>query len=59
MNSSQSMRKRRVLMLDDLLDDIQEVLKKYSGTDWEIMDIDFAEGGAVFTVSAGNISEEE
>tara|TARA_Y100000389_G_scaffold116295_1_gene113438 strand:- start:1552 stop:1701 length:150 start_codon:yes stop_codon:yes gene_type:complete len=42
-------------MLDALLDDIQEVLKKYSGTDWEIMDIDFADGGAVFTVSAGQL----
>ena len=46
-------------MLDALLDDIEAVLKKYSGTDWEIMDVDFAEGGAVFAVSAGNISEEE
>ncbi len=49
------MKKRRLLMLDALLDDIQEVLKKYSGTDWEIMDIDFADGGAVFTVSAGQL----
>ena len=46
-------------MLDNLLDDIEEVLKKYSGTDWEILDVDFADGGAVFTVSAGNISEED
>jgi hypothetical protein len=53
------MKKRSLLMLDNLLDDIEAVLKKYSGTDWEIMDIDFADGGAVFTVSAGNISEEE
>jgi hypothetical protein len=45
-------------MLDNLLDDIEAVLKKYSGTDWEIMDIDYADGGAVFTVSAGNITEE-
>jgi len=46
-------------MLDNLLDDIEEVLKKYSGTDWEIMDVDFDNGGAVFTVSAGNIKESE
>jgi len=46
-------------MLDALLDDIEAVLKKYSGTDWEIMDVDFSDGGAVFTVSAGNISDEE
>jgi hypothetical protein len=46
-------------MLDNLLDDIEEVLKKYSGTDWEIMDVDFSDGGAVFTVSAGNIKESE
>ena len=46
-------------MLDNLLDDIEAVLKKYSGTDWEILDVDFADGGAVFTVSAGNISEED
>jgi septum formation topological specificity factor MinE len=46
-------------MLDNLLDDIEEVLKKYSGTDWEIMDVDFDDGGAVFTVSAGNIKESE
>ena len=58
MNSSQSMKKRRMLMLDALLDDIEVVLKKYSGTDWEIMDVDFSDGGAVFTVSAG-IKEEE
>jgi hypothetical protein len=45
-------------MLDNLLDDIEAVLKKYSGSDWEIMDVDFADGGAVFTVSAGNITEE-
>jgi hypothetical protein len=45
-------------MLDNLLDDIEAVLKKYSGSDWEIMDIDYADGGAVFTVSAGNITEE-
>jgi hypothetical protein len=45
-------------MLDNLLDDIEAVLKKYSGTDWEIMDVDYADGGAVFTVSAGNITEE-
>jgi septum formation topological specificity factor MinE len=52
-------KKRRLLMLDNLLDDIEEVLKKYSGTDWEIMDVDFDNGGAVFTVSAGNIKESE
>ena len=46
-------------MLDNLLDDIEEVLKKYSGTDWAIMDVDFDDGGAVFTVSAGNIKEDE
>lgn len=46
-------------MLDDLLDDIETVLKKYSGEDWEIMDIDFADGGAVFTISAGSITDEE
>jgi septum formation topological specificity factor MinE len=49
-------------MLDALLDDIEAVLKKYSGTDWEIMDVDFDQGGAVFTVSAGNLgvdNEEE
>jgi hypothetical protein len=46
-------------MLDNLLDDIEAVLKKYSGSDWEIMDVDYADGGAVFTVSAGNITEEE
>ncbi len=40
-------------MLDDLLDDIEAVLNKYSGSDWEIMDVDFSDGGAVFTVSAG------
>ena len=45
-------------MLDALLDDIEAVLNKYSGTDWEIMDVDYADGGAVFTVSAGNITEE-
>jgi septum formation topological specificity factor MinE len=52
-------KKRRLLMLDDLLDDIAAVLKKYSGTDWEIMDVDFDDGGAVFTVSAGNIKDSE
>ena len=46
-------------MLDDLLDDIEQVLKKYSGEDWEIMDVDFADGGAVFTISAGSITLEE
>ena len=46
-------------MLDKLLDDIEAVLKKYSGSDWEIMDVDFADGGAVFTVSAGLKEEEE
>ena len=46
-------------MLDNLLDDIEAVLKKYSGSDWEIMDVDFSDGGAVFTVSAGNISDED
>ena len=46
-------------MLDALLDDIEVVLKKYSGSDWEIMDVDFSDGGAVFTVSAGNIKEDE
>ena len=46
-------------MLDNLLDDIESVLKKYSGSDWEIMDVDFADGGAVFTVSAGLKEEEE
>jgi hypothetical protein len=45
-------------MLDNLLDDIEAVLNKYSGSDWEIMDVDFADGGAVFTVSAG-LKEEE
>jgi septum formation topological specificity factor MinE len=52
-------KKRRLLMLDDLLDDIAAVLKKYSGTDWEIMDVDFDDSGAVFTVSAGNIKDSE
>ena len=46
-------------MLDALLDDIEAVLKKHSGTDWEIMDVDFADGGAVFTVSAGNIGDDD
>jgi len=46
-------------MLDNLLDDIEAVLKKYSGSDWEIMDVDYADGGAVFTVSAGLKEEEE
>jgi len=46
-------------MLDNLLDDIEAVLKKYSGSDWEIMDVDFADGGAVFTVSAGLKEDEE
>jgi len=46
-------------MLDNLLDDIEAVLKKYSGTDWEIMDVDFSDGGAVFTVSAGLKEEED
>ena len=46
-------------MLDNLLDDIEAVLKKYSGSDWEIIDVDFADGGAVFTVSAGLKEEEE
>ena len=46
-------------MLDNLLDDIEAVLKKYSGSDWEIMDVDFADGGAVFTVSAGLKEEDE
>jgi hypothetical protein len=46
-------------MLDNLLDDIEAVLNKYSGSDWEIMDVDFADGGAVFTVSAGLKEEEE
>ena len=45
-------------MLDALLDDIEVVLKKYSGTDWEIMDVDFSDGRAVFTVSA-DLKEEE
>ena len=46
-------------MLDLLLDDIEAVLKKHSGTDWEIMDVDFSDGGAVFTVSASLKGEEE
>jgi hypothetical protein len=46
-------------MLDNLLDDIEAVLNKYSGSDWEIMDVDFADGGAVFTVSAGLKEEED
>ena len=46
-------------MLDNLLDDIEAVLKKYSGSDWEIMDVDFADGGAVFTVSEGLKEEED
>ena len=46
-------------MLDNLLDDIEAVLKKYSGTDWEIMDVDFISDGAVFTVSVGLKKEEE
>ena len=49
----------RLLMLDNLLADIDAVLKMYSGTVWEIMDVDFSDGGAVFTVSAGNIKESE
>lgn len=46
-------------MLDALLDDIEVVLKKYSGTDWEIMDVDFSDDGVVFTVSAGLKEEED
>jgi hypothetical protein len=46
-------------MLDNLLDDIEAVLNKHSGTDWEIMDVDLNEDGAVFTVSAALKEEEE
>jgi len=46
-------------MLDALLEDIEAVLKNYSGRDREVMDVDFSDGGAVFTVSAGLKEEED
>ena len=59
MNSWQSMKKtkRRLLRLDALLDDIEEVLRKHSSS-FEIMSVDGDEDGLTFTVSAEYLKKE-
>ncbi len=44
-------------MLDDLLDDIEEVLKRHSSS-FEILSVDGDEDGLTFTVSAEYLKKE-
>ena len=42
--------------MDEVLDEIEEVLKRHFGTAWEIMSVDGDEEGMSFTVS-GDFSD--